>query len=114
VPYYFAAADVVALPYVRIYQSGVLHLAYTFGRPVVATRVGGLTEDIKDGKSGVLVPPGDENALATALEEMLADPERLAAMGEHARMLAETVYSWDAIARRTLDFYESLLTADAA
>jgi D-inositol-3-phosphate glycosyltransferase len=104
----------VALPYVRIYQSGVLHLAYTFGRPVVATRVGGLTEDIKDGKSGVLVPPGDENALATALEEMLADPERLAAMSEHARMLAETVYSWDAIARRTLDFYESLLTADAA
>ena len=114
VPDHLIAADLVALPYLRIYQSGVLHLAYTFGRPVVATRVGGLAEDVEEGKSGLLVPPADEEALAAAVLEMLASPQRLKTMGDHARMLSETVYSWDAIARQTLDFYRSLLARDAA
>jgi glycosyltransferase involved in cell wall biosynthesis len=114
VPDYFAAADVVALPYLRIYQSGVLHLAYSFGRPVVATRVGGLAEDVDEGKSGLLVPPADEGALAAALQELLNDPDRLTAMGDHARVLSETVYSWDGIARQTLDLYHSLLDRKAA
>jgi glycosyltransferase involved in cell wall biosynthesis len=114
VPDYFAAADIVALPYLRIYQSGVLHLAYSFGRSVVATRVGGLAEDLDEGKSGLLVPPADEGALAAALQELLNDPDRLTAMGEHARVLSETVYSWDGIARQTLDLYHALLDRKAA
>ena len=81
VPDYLVAADLVALPYLRIFQSGVLHLAYTFGRPVVATRVGGLAEYVEEGKSGLLVPPADEEALAATILEMLASPERLAGDG---------------------------------
>ena len=113
-PDYLVAADLVALPYLRIYQSGVLHLAYSFGRPVVATRVGGLAEDVQEGKSGLLVPPADEESLAGAILELIAAPDRLAAMGDYAKSLAETVYSWDAIARQTLDFYASLLARKAA
>ncbi len=114
VPDYLAAADLVALPYLRIFQSGVLHLAYSFGRPVVATRVGALAEDVQDGKSGLLVPPGDEEALADAILELLGSPERLATMGAYAMELSQTVYDWKAIARQTLDFYESLLTRGRA
>ena len=109
VPHYFAAADLVVLPYLRIYQSAVLQLAYSFGRPVVATRVGGLAEDVVEGKSGLLVPPADEQALAAAILELIASPRRLEAMGDYGRKLSQTAYSWDEIARQTLRFYESLL-----
>jgi glycosyltransferase involved in cell wall biosynthesis len=110
VPTYFAAADVVALPYLRIYQSGVLHLAYTFGRPVVASNVGGLSEDVRAGESGLLVPPGDEQALALALGELLAKPALAQKMGRYAKKLSEEKHSWEAIARQTLDVYQALLS----
>lgn len=109
VPEHFVAADVVALPYLRIYQSGVLHLAYTFGKPVVASNVGGLSEDVRMGKSGLLVPPGDENALARALGDLLQDPSLAAEMGEYAKALSEEKHSWEAIARDTLEIYRTLL-----
>jgi glycosyltransferase involved in cell wall biosynthesis len=82
VPDHFAASDLVALPYVRIYQSGVLHLVYRFGKLVVAARIGGFVEDVAEGRSGLLVPPGDEPALASAIGGMLASPSRLARMAE--------------------------------
>lgn len=65
---YFAAADVVVLPYLSGTQSAVVPLAYAHGRPVVTTRVGGLPEIVADGETGLLVPPGDVAALADALE----------------------------------------------
>jgi D-inositol-3-phosphate glycosyltransferase len=69
---YYRAADVVALPYTRVYQSGVALTAYAFARPVVASAVGGLTEQVVDGKTGWLVPPADPSALAEALASALA------------------------------------------
>src|SRR5205085_3119139 len=61
---YLAAADVVALPYTRTYQSGVLLAAYAAGRPVVVTDTGALKETVEPGKSGVVVAPSDAKALA--------------------------------------------------
>lgn len=66
----FAAATVVALPYVAGTQSAVVPLAYAYGRPVVTTRVGGLPEIVEDGATGRLVEPGDADGLAEALEEV--------------------------------------------
>lgn len=106
---WFKAADVVALPYLATSQSAVLMTAYTFGRPVVTTTVGGLPEAVDPEYSGLLVPPGDEAALADALISMLSDSSRLTKMGEYARSLAETRYSWRAIASATLDVYRTLV-----
>lgn len=64
---FFAAADVVVLPYHHVSQSGIVALAHGLGRPVIATRVGGLPEMIAEGRTGLLVPPGDPDALANAI-----------------------------------------------
>ena len=65
---YFAAADVVALPYREATGSGIAQVAFGAGVPVIATRTGGLEEVIEEGVSGLLVPPRDPPALARAIE----------------------------------------------
>ena len=75
----FSAADAVVLPYRSATQSGVAQLAFAYGKPVVATRVGGLPAAIADGRTGYLVPPGDARALARAMIEVAADPARFRA-----------------------------------
>jgi len=106
---WFTAADVVVLPYLATSQSAVLMTAYTFGRPVVSTTVGGLPEAVEPGQSGLLVPPSDEAALAEAIVALLADSHRCTQMGHYARRLAETRYSWQTVASATLDVYQSLM-----
>jgi len=64
---YFSAADLVVLPYVSATQSAVVPIAYSFERPVVTTRVGGLPEVVIDGRTGFLVEPADPAALAEAI-----------------------------------------------
>jgi D-inositol-3-phosphate glycosyltransferase len=112
---YFLAADIVVLPYLRVYQSGVLHVAYAFGRPVVASAVGSLVEDVRDGRSGLLVPPGDSPALADALCALLRDDDARRRMGRYARRMADEVqYSWRQTAKETLAVYERVLAGDGA
>lgn len=106
---YFAAAEVVALPYLNIYQSGALHLAFAAGRPVVATEVGAFPETVEEGQSGYLVPPADSEALAQALVRLLELPsDAREAMGQHAKHVAETKYNWDAVAEKTSAMYEGV------
>lgn len=64
---YFAACDLVALPYESATQSGITQIAYGFDKPVVATNVGGLPEVVLDEKTGYIVPPCDHEALADAI-----------------------------------------------
>ncbi|MBI2883043.1 MAG: glycosyltransferase [Candidatus Methylomirabilis oxyfera] len=64
---YFSAADLVVLPYESATQSGIVPIAYAFERPVVATRVGGLPEAVRDGETGLLVEPRNPAALASAI-----------------------------------------------
>lgn len=68
---FFSAADVVALPYRHATQTGVVPLAYQRGRGVVVTDVGGLAEMVDDGRSGVVVAPGDPGALADGIRRFL-------------------------------------------
>lgn len=104
-PVYFAACDVVALPYLSAHNSGVIQVAYAFARPVVGTDVGSFRQVIEEGATGFVVPPGDATALAAALRRVLADPDAARRMGDRAQHLARTVYSWEGIARATADFY---------
>lgn len=77
---YFGAADAVVQPYVSATQSGVAQIARHFGRPLVTTRVGALADDVRDGETGLVVPPDDPAALADALVRLFGDglAERLA------------------------------------
>jgi len=75
----FSAADGAVLPYRSATQSGVAQLAFAYGKPVVATRVGGLPAAVEHRRTGLLCPPGNAFALARALERLAADRESLAA-----------------------------------
>jgi glycosyltransferase involved in cell wall biosynthesis len=88
---YFAAADVVVAPYRTESQSGVALTAFHFGRPVIATAVGGLSELI-DGRNGILVPPEDPEALARAVDEFFTRRDRRSM--ERAAAESAKRYSW--------------------
>ena len=66
---YFKAADVLVIPYVHIFQSGLPFLAYSFGLPIIATDVGSLRQEIIQGKTGFLCRPQDSSDLARAIEK---------------------------------------------
>jgi glycosyltransferase involved in cell wall biosynthesis len=102
-------ADLVVLPYRNIEQSGVLYTALAFGRPLVLTSVGGFPEIAEQGAAR-LVPPEDPGALAEALRELIADPTTRLALGAAAEEAARTRYSWDRIAKSTIDLYGELLS----
>jgi glycosyltransferase involved in cell wall biosynthesis len=106
---YFTAADAVVLPYRNIYHSGVLHLAYSFGRPVIATKVGDFPETVEHEKSGYLVEKDDLDGLAGIFLQAFSEPQKLAAMGEYARAHSEKKYSWENVARETKEVYAALV-----
>jgi glycosyltransferase involved in cell wall biosynthesis len=75
-PDFFRRAHVVALPYHAASQSGVAQMAFAFGRPVVATRVGALPDIVHHEVNGLLIPSGDPAALAAALQRLAEDTLR--------------------------------------
>ncbi len=105
----FRSACMVVLPYVEASQSGVVHLAATFARPVVATRTGAIPEVVADGTTGLLVPPANPGELAQAIMRLLDDPALGAAMGAaaHAALAAPACYV--ASGRRLMDIYARAL-----
>jgi glycosyltransferase involved in cell wall biosynthesis len=105
---YFSAADVVVLPYRRIYQSGVLQLAYAFGRPVVVTDIGGISEAVEADGTGLISAP-DAESLAHAILRLLTDKELASSMGEQGLLVARTRYSWEAVSERVISTYRNLL-----
>jgi len=78
-------------------------------KPVVATRVGGTPEVIKDGVTGLLVPPRDPKALAEAIIALLQDRERAKAMGQAGRERVEKYFSVERMVQETEALYEELI-----
>lgn len=99
---YFGIADLVVQPYVSATGSGVIQIAFGFNKPVVATKVGSLTEVIEDGKTGYLVPPRTTHELAQAIINFFCDDNR--------QVFCENIkkeqykFSWD----RMVDVIEDL------
>lgn len=104
---FFLASDLVAAPYVETYQSAVVQLAYSFARPVIVTRTGGLTELVEEGKSGCIVEPKDVAGLAGGISSLLND-RHLEDMGNYGKYLADTAFSWDNIAEITEQYYREV------
>ena len=111
----FAAADLVALPYHQASQSGVLHLAYGFGRPVAAYPVGGLAEAVIDGQTGWLCPQPTPAALATVLRDAeAAGRDELRRRGAAGRRWATDRFDWGTIANATEAVYAAALEPSAS
>ncbi len=102
---------------------GIINLeAMACGTPVIAAAVGGISEVVVNGQTGILIPfepAGDTDSeprrpeqyaqsLASAINALLRSPERRQAMGTEARRRVEALFGWDAIARQTLDYYQEL------
>jgi glycosyltransferase involved in cell wall biosynthesis len=105
----FKAADVVVLPYRSATQSGVTHVAYALGVPVITTDVGGLAETVRPGETGLVVPPGDPTALAEAIVRFFAE-----GLGPRLRggvRAVQAAHSWDALAERTIELMDALAPA---
>jgi glycosyltransferase involved in cell wall biosynthesis len=102
-------ATVAVYPYRSSTQSGALQVAYTFGRPVIATATGGLPEAVEEGRSGFLVPPQSPADLAEKITALVSKPELAKIMGEYARHLSETRFSWRSVARQILSVYDQLV-----
>jgi D-inositol-3-phosphate glycosyltransferase len=108
---YFKAADVLALPYTRIFQSGVLFLGFSFGLPAVAADVGSFGEDIIEGRTGFLCKPGDPVDLAKVIETYFAS-ELFRCLDSRRRDIREYMsarHSWDVVGKMTRDAYAELL-----
>jgi glycosyltransferase involved in cell wall biosynthesis len=101
----FRRASVVVLPYIEASQSGVIPIAYRFGKPVVATTVGGLPDMVEHGRTGYLVPARDEKTLAEALVLLLQDKELRRQFGENGRRKLDVECAPELVARKTRIVY---------
>jgi glycosyltransferase involved in cell wall biosynthesis len=108
-PYYERAA-VVVCPSRREGYGVVAREAMAHGRPVVATRVGGLRDAVEERVTGLLVPPGDPTALRGAIERLLGNPELRQRLGAAAREKVREELSWDAATEATVAAYRDALS----
>lgn len=100
-------ASVLVFPYREIEASGVLMAAIARSRPVIASRLGAFGELIENGREGLLLMPGDDAALARALERVVLEPGLLDRMGTAMDALRASIPGWAEIARRTVDVYDA-------
>jgi glycosyltransferase involved in cell wall biosynthesis len=99
----FQKASIVVLPYKDATQSGLMSIGYAYKKPIIATNVGSIPEIVDDGKTGVLIPPNEPQALADAAIKLLEDPELMKKMGEAGHKKMKEEMDWDKIAERILE-----------
>lgn len=104
-----AAADVFAMPSLSEGLGVAALEAMAMGKPVVASNTGGLPDVMVDGETGLLVPPGDPEALAEALTILLRDPTRARAMGEAGRARALERFDREVVVPQVLALYDQVL-----
>jgi glycosyltransferase involved in cell wall biosynthesis len=111
---YYERAAVVACPSHREGYGVAAREAMAYGRPVVASAVGGLVDAVEDGVTGLLVPPRDQDALRVALERLLDDAGLRKRLGNAARAAARERFSWERATEQTLDVYSAATGATSA
>jgi glycosyltransferase involved in cell wall biosynthesis len=108
------ALDIFAMPSLNEGLGVALLEAMACGLCCVASRIGGIVDAMDEGRSGILVAPGDAPALAGALADLCAQPQQRIALGAAARALAVERFSMAAMARRTVELYRACLQTGAA
>lgn len=108
-PRHLATADLFVLPSRSEGFSNAILEAMAASLPVVATDVGGNAEAVQSGVTGLIVPPENAKALAGAILEILADPQRRSAMGAAGKVAVAENFTTDAMMRRIVAVYDRLL-----
>ena len=111
---FLAAMDVYVHPALMEGFGIAVLEAMAMRKPVVATTTGGLPEIVQDGQTGLLVPPGEPNALAQAIVNLLQDSTRRVAMGRSGRSRVETIFTVEAMMDRLIAAYGLLLGKEAS
>ncbi|HMO03498.1 MAG TPA: glycosyltransferase family 4 protein [Kiritimatiellia bacterium] len=105
-----AALDISVMASVQPEPLGNVTIeSMALGRAVIGTRIGGTPELIRDGETGLLVPPGDDTAMADAMARLLADPGEAAAMGRRARTHYENHLAFDTFYRNLVAVYHEVI-----
>jgi glycosyltransferase involved in cell wall biosynthesis len=112
--YVYSAADVFVIPSLQDNLPNTTIEALACGIPTIGSDVGGIPEVIRDGQTGLVIPPGDPTALRQAIVSLLASPERRALMALESRRLALQEYSLDVQTQRYQSLYQELITARGA
>lgn len=107
-PKVYAASDLVVLPSLMEGFGIVLLEAMASGRPCVATRVGGTEEAIIDGENGFFVPSADPYSLSRAIYTLLTNDNLAKDLGRAGRKRVEKNFTWDKIAKRTIEVYKEV------
>lgn len=110
----FQRASLVVLPYIDASQSGVIPVAFGFEKPVIATRVGSLSEVIEDGVSGLLVKPGDSLELAQSIIRVLKDSELRRSLAYSGWMKTQGELSWKNIATKFVEAYRQSINRSSS
>jgi glycosyltransferase involved in cell wall biosynthesis len=100
---FFQQAKLVVMPYVEEDHSAIIPIAYSFGKPVVVSEL--VSDMVEPGRTGLVVPPRDEAALAEAVVRLLQDEALRRQMGRNAKAKVRTELSWDRLAEDTLQAY---------
>ena len=111
---FFKAADVLILPYTRVFQSGVLFLGYSFGLPAIASDVGTLKKEIIEGQTGFVCKPQDSSDLASKIDRYFRSElfRNLEARRAEIKAYANERYSWDKVAAVTTKVYSRFLSGN--
>lgn len=104
---FFRRASIIVLPYIEASQSGIVAMAYAFGKPVIVTNVGSLGEMVQHDYSGIIVPPEDAVALGQAIIKLLKDSSKRQKLARNAQMISQTELGWEHIARLTVVAYQN-------
>ncbi|NLI13379.1 glycosyltransferase family 4 protein [Pelotomaculum propionicicum] len=108
-PLYYQAADILVYPYKEIEQSGALFTGMAFAKPIVATTVGGIPEVLIDQHNGLLVDYGNKEAFSKAVVTLIDQLDLRMLLGRNALQELQEKYSWDVIAKETLDCYREIM-----
>ena len=105
-----SAMDIYCLPSIKQGLGTIMLEAMARGKPVIASRVGGVYGVVTDGETGLLVPPSDSDALACRILELLRDPEQAQAMGRAARQRVLADFPVSRMVEQTAALYREVMS----
>lgn len=108
---YLNATDIYVFPSLQEGFPNALLEAMACGLPVIATKIGGVVDIIKDGENGLLVEPGNKNELAIALKKLISEPEYALSLGQNALKTIRENYDIDIIANKYIPLYAKMMNS---
>lgn len=107
VGYFYSACDIAMMPYLDVYQSGVIHLVYAYEKPAVATAIAPFMEIVEDGVTGYLCQPNSTDDLMRTIERAVSEMERFNELGRKGHLRIKEKYSWEKISSRITELYNT-------